>query len=154
MLLMTDSIVHFTGPSERGTEFSIQGCLHPPLRQGWSCIDEVFSNDRRLTSTTALPSIAAVDTSSAPSGSEFNSKRISAIPSSNAADIFDVVTDLSCLLGGESICANACLSLKVEMLFSRRLAYVPPQFFPPRTPHPASTLCRSGFFIMHSPVDV
>jgi hypothetical protein len=23
-----------------------QGCLHQPLRQGWSCTDEVFSNDR------------------------------------------------------------------------------------------------------------
>jgi hypothetical protein len=25
-----------------------QGCLHQPLRQGWSCTDEVFSNDRWL----------------------------------------------------------------------------------------------------------
>src|SRR5260370_24889748 len=23
----------------------LQGCLHQPLRQGWSCTDEVFSND-------------------------------------------------------------------------------------------------------------
>jgi hypothetical protein len=27
-----------------------QGCLHQPLRQGWSCTDEVFSNDGSLLS--------------------------------------------------------------------------------------------------------
>src|ERR1700736_2670121 len=40
------------------------------------------------------------------------------------SDIFDVVTHLSCLLGGKEFLLTVIFLLKVKMPFSRRLAYV------------------------------
>src|ERR1700737_4996978 len=50
------------------------------------------------------------------------------------SDIFDVVTHLSCLLGGRVFLLTLIFPLKVKMPFSRRFAYVLLQSF--RTPFP------------------
>ncbi len=67
------------------------------------------------------------------------------------SDIFDVVTHLSCLLGGKIFVLTLVFPLKVKMPFSSRFAYVLLQFFPPRTPQQLlPKRRRSGAKPLHS----